>query len=306
MQRYHIFGLHVESPLVFPELSSVRDDADVPADVKISLGEIERRPHAMDESGRGFWAYEGRACYLWPGVGEFLVSDGCHILVQPHQDAVGESLRLSILGPVFALLLQQRGLLTLHASAVAVGDAAVAFLGGHGWGKSTMAATLHARGYPLISDDLTAVTRDDRVVPSYPQIKLWPDAVGVLGHASEALPLVHPDVDKRALRFSEGFAQDSLHLKRLYLLGRGPSTAIETLAPKQALGELMGHYFCNRFGPGFFGAFDLKDHFLRMTDLARSVAARRLLRPATLREDPGLIDAIERAILDDLQSGLES
>lgn len=303
MWRYYVFGLHVESPLALPELSPVSEDSAIPCDIEISIGKVEQRPHAIDEFGRGFWAHDDRACYLWPGVGEFLVSAGRHILVEPHQDAVGEALRLSILGPVLALALQQRGLLTLHASAVAFGEGAVAFLGGHGWGKSTMAATLHARGHPVMSDDLTALLPgDNRLVPSYPQIKLWPDAVGVLGHVSEELPLVHPDVDKRALRFSQGFAREPLPLKRLYLLGLGETVAIEDMTPRRALEELMRHCYCNRFGPEFFRAFGLKEHFLRVSHLARTVSLRRLQRPATLRDDPGLMAVIEKAILEDLES----
>lgn len=306
MHRYYIFGLHVESALVFPELSFAPGDSGFPSDVTISIGRVEQRSHAMDDTGRGFWTHGDRACYLWPGVGEFLVADGRHIVVEPHHDAVDEALRLSVLGPVFALLLQQRGLLTLHASAVAVGGEAIAFLGGHGWGKSTMAAMFHARGYPVISDDLAALTRDNRLVPGYPQIKLWPDAVGALGHASEQLPLVHPDVDKRALRFSQGFAHQPLPLKRLYLLGRGSAVAIEEIPPGQALEQIMAHRFCNRFGAGFFGAVDLRDHFLHMTDLVRTVPLRHLLRPATLREDPGLVAVIEQAVIGDLNTALES
>ena len=55
------------------------------------------------------------------------------------------------------MLLQQRGYLVLHASAVAAGGTAVAFLGHAGWGKSTTAAALYAQGYGLVTDDVLAV-----------------------------------------------------------------------------------------------------------------------------------------------------
>jgi serine kinase of HPr protein (carbohydrate metabolism regulator) len=58
------------------------------------------------------------------------------------------------------VLLQQRGRLVLHASAVTVDLGVVAFMGGPGWGKSTMAAAMYARGHSIVADDVTAVRAD--------------------------------------------------------------------------------------------------------------------------------------------------
>jgi hypothetical protein len=249
------------------------------------------------------WVHGDHACYALQGVGVFLISAGKHIRVEPHEGVTEEALRLCILGPALALALLQRGFFTLHASAVSIEGGAVAFLGGHGWGKSTMAAMLRARGYPVVSDDLTTLEwGKDTVIPSFPQLKLWPDAIGALGKASHEFPQVHPDVDKRALRFTEGFAPDPLPLRRLYLLAVGHPTTIETLRPMQVFEELMRHWYGARFGPALFDALDLRAHFLRVSRLARTVPVRRLQRPSTLREDPDLGEAIERAILRDLES----
>ena len=57
-------------------------------------------------------------------------------------------------GTVLAFVLTLRGAAVLHASAVQVGDAAVAFVGASGMGKSTMAALLCADGGRLVTDDL--------------------------------------------------------------------------------------------------------------------------------------------------------
>lgn len=303
MYSYRGFGLIIDAPLVFPELPSRDLESVVPCDIKISFGKVEQRPQCTDESGRGLWVHGNQACYLLRDVGAFMVSAGQHIRVDPHQDASEEALRLCILGPAMGLALQQRGFFSLHASAVSIQEEAVAFLGGHGWGKSTLAAMLQARGYPVISDDLTAFEPDgNRVIPSFPQLKLWPDAVGALGQTSDELPLVHPDMDKRALRFSQGFVREHLPLRRLYLLAVGQTTAIERIAPRQAFEELMRHWYGSRFGPAFLKALDLRAHFLQVSNLARTGSLRRLQRPATLRDDPGLGETIERAILEDLES----
>lgn len=57
-------------------------------------------------------------------------------------------------GTVLAFVLAMRQEVVLHASAVQVGEVAMAFVGASGMGKSTMAALLCAEGARLITDDL--------------------------------------------------------------------------------------------------------------------------------------------------------
>ena len=84
-------------------------------------------------------------------------ADGCEY----HVDAAGtrvactwpahftvEDAATYLLGPVFGLVLRLRGIPSLHASAVALGDRSVAMCGPAGTGKSTTAAALAARGRP--------------------------------------------------------------------------------------------------------------------------------------------------------------
>ena len=298
--HYRAYGLSIDSALPLPELLSRRAFSRS-FDIKICLGKIEPHPRRIDKTDRGFWVRGNQACYYLRGVGAFLVSAGQHILVEPHPGVTQESLRLCILGPALALALHQRGLFILHASAISIGEAVVAFLGGHGWGKSTMAALLHARGHTVISDDVTALNlQDHTVVPSFPQLKLWPDAIRALGLSAHGLPQVHPDLEKRALRFTQGFAPCPLPLRRLYVLGIGQPVAVEELHPTQALEEIMRHWYGARFGSAFFDSLDLREHFLQTSRLVRAVPVRRLQRPATLLEDPDLPKAIEREIFQDL------
>lgn len=301
MHYYLGFGLSIQTPLTFPELPPRDDLAGRPCDVEISPGTVSRHPDTADESGRGLWVRAGRACYSVNGVGTFEVCSGRQVTVEPAGEVADEALRLCVLGPVLGLILIQRGFFPLHASAVAIGDVAVGFLGGHGWGKSTMAALMQARGYPVITDDLLALEPDtDRVVPSFPQLKLWPDAVDALGHVSDELPLIHPDVTKRALRFGESFSDESLPLRRLYVLAVGESTSIQEITAKQAFGQVMQHWYGSRFGPALLESVDKRAHFLRVSRLVQTVPIRGLLRPGTLNEDPALGDEIEGAILEDL------
>ena len=57
-------------------------------------------------------------------------------------------------GPVLAVLMEQRGAFVLHASAVEIDGAAVAFVAASGGGKSTTAGFFAARGHAVATDDL--------------------------------------------------------------------------------------------------------------------------------------------------------
>jgi hypothetical protein len=107
-----------------------------------------------------------------------------------------------LVGPAFALLLRLRGAACVHASAVSIGDHAVALVGPSGSGKSTMAAALVRRGATLIAEDvLPLTTRDGRIVaiPTYAGIRLWPEAVALLMESRDALPIISPTWNKRIL-----------------------------------------------------------------------------------------------------------
>jgi len=81
-----------------------------------------------------------------------------------------------LLGPVLGLLLRLRGVTCLHASAVALADRAIAFVGSEGAGKSTTAALLARKGLAIISDDVVALVERDALftfIPAYPYLSLW-------------------------------------------------------------------------------------------------------------------------------------
>jgi hypothetical protein len=300
-RRYRAYGLTLDSTVPLSELPAAADSSGE-ADVIIRRGTVERPP-ARNEDGRGFWINGTEACYAMPGAGIFLVSDGRRILVECDSRTTAEQMRVGILGPALALALHQRGCFVLHASAVEFDGTAVAFLGGHGWGKSTMAGLLAARGHTLITDDVTAIdVRGPDVFPSFPQLKLWPDALEALDTRADGLARVHPDLPKRALPIRTGFAPGPLPLRRLYVLGKGDDTIIEKLGAAEMFEELTRHSYGVRFGREFLASLDPRVQFLRAAQLGRAAPIRCLRRPSTLASDAALPAIIERAISNDLAS----
>jgi hypothetical protein len=262
------------------------------ADVQVRLGEVDSvPPEARDRKGYAR-ADAQNACLFWPEVGAFQITRGNEITVEPAPGVEARALRLFLLGPALALLLSQRGLFVLHASAVEVEGCAVAFLGESGQGKSTTAAAFHAHGHPVIADDVVAVQIDDgfpAVYPGYPQLKLWPEAVAALGDSAERLPQLHPDILKRGQDVRRRFVAECLPLASLYVLAEGPALEIHPLRASEAAIEVVRHTYAARFlcrlGPAV--------HLQQSAGLVRSARVQRLQRPCSLEQLPNLVRGVE-------------
>ena len=299
MYSYVIYDLGIHSVLPLPELV----EREVTAEVVVRFGKVDRSSLEPLDASHAFWATAEEACHFFANAGAFLVRHGREIIIDPVPDADERAIRLSLLGPSLALVLHHRGRFVLHASAVAITGKAVAFLGGNGWGKSTTAAALHGRGHDMMTDDVTALNMDasnPMVLPSFPQFKLWPESALAIGDLPEALPLLHPDIGKRAKRVTQGFAHTSLPLKRLYVLDRGPVLAIEPFQHQEGLRELMHHWYGTRFGRQLLQVGGVSSHFLQCANLASKVPIRRLQRPPCL----SALSDQARLVEEDLAHGI--
>jgi hypothetical protein len=295
MFSYTAYGLGIDSFLPLPELIS----AEQKADVVFRLGKVNgSKLDTVDEAHR-FKADSNEAYYFMEGVGSFLARGGQEIIIDPEANTDERALRLCLLGPVLAIILHQRQRLVLHASAVAVDGGAIVFLGGQGWGKSTLAAALHVRGYEMLADDVTAIQMDSdvpKVLPGFPQLKLWPDAVTALGDSPETLPLLHPDFAKRAFRVTSGFSREPLPLKRIYVLAMGERLEIESLRSQEALVELIRHSYAARFGNHLLRATGIATHFKQCARLVQNARLHRFRRPASL----SVIDEHARMLIGEI------
>src|SRR5215212_5177187 len=283
---YRAYGLGIRAAMPLPEL--VAGEAE--EEVSIRIGSVDDPPLEILKKGWGYFSRGPQEDYLyWQEVGSFLVREGRDIVVDPSPGLDERTIRLFVLGPVLAVLLHQRGHLLLHASAVAVADEAVLFLGDTGWGKSTMAAALYARGYRVVTDDVAVLRTDERcpmLFPGFPQLKLWPEALVSLGDAPEKLPRCNPHFEKRARPVSQDFSPEPIPIKRIYVLDKGDTTEILPLRPQEALGELIRHTY---------GALDVgsSSHFLRCASIVNRVVMCSVRRKKSLLKLPDVARLIE-------------
>jgi hypothetical protein len=291
---YSAYGLVIRSEFPLPALLP----GEGPADVHVRRAALEEVTVALraDPDNRKVTPEQGQV--LWDGYATFLARHGTEILVDPVPGVDERTVQLGVLGPSFAMLLQQRGFLLLHASAVAVDGAAVAFLGPPRHGKSTTAAALHAQGYPLVVDDVVAIRFDGggaTVYPAFPQFKLWPDSVRALGHDPDTLPEIEPDYVKRARPVDAGFwGQEALPLRCIYVLAWGDALAIEPVAVREAFLQIASHSYAIHWMHEVSGSTYLHAR----ARLAEQVPVRRLRRP----RDFALLPEVLAQVLEDVAS----
>jgi len=275
---YTAFGLHLASPFPCPELSPGPSTPDV----IIRYGDVPDALPAPRKRGVRYQAAPGQLLLSVDGVARFLVLDGKEIVIARAPECDDESLRLFLLGSALGALLQQRGLLPLHASAVQVDGACVAFLGRSGVGKSTLASALLQRRYRLVADDIGAIDLGSEgiplVYPGYPQVKLWADAVRRLHLSREGLRRVRPQMDKHAWGLDESFCPEALPLRRLYVLhsANSPDLTVQPITGGAKLEALKNHTYREPFLDGLASR---APQFRIAAAITRHVAMYYLTRP---------------------------
>lgn len=180
---YRAFGLTIASELALPELISAGKDAGQ-ADVSIINADLTHMWREL-RSEEFYTVMESAVYFHFPGIGLYEIRDGKQIAVSSYPNADPDVVRLYVLGTCMGTLLLQRGILPLHGSAVVIDGRAYAFVGESGAGKSTLAASLAHQGFPLLSDDMIAVSLDGEhsqpmVTPSFPSQKLWQESLSML------------------------------------------------------------------------------------------------------------------------------
>ena len=299
---YRLGGITLVSDIPLPELPIVQHRGDTAHQVRLRLGNVAN--HLPDAVEVDPYCYANSTQYLLcvEGIARYLVTGGKDIVVQPDSAALPLDVRAYLLGAIFVVLCQQRGLLPLHASAVAAESGVVAFLARSGQGKSTLAAHLAQRGFRVIADDIclidSTVPGTAMVVPTASWLKLWRNSLDHLGRQAEGLERVFSDDDKYRLPLETVFEPEPIR-KLVFLEGQEVSsttTEIEPVSRLEALPLLMDlthhSYLLEATG-------QREENFRRCGRVLSQATAYRLLRPWGLEHLESTVDALERLVLQE-------
>jgi hypothetical protein len=313
--RYQLYGLVIAANAPIggapPAPADARPDLTVDFDPLPDPGILRRDAaviqHAPQHDPAGaplYTLFRHGDDYLFdfPDGAQFVIrDDAAHIRASwpPGHDAGLAALYL--VSTVLAFVLRLRGHEVLHAAAALVDGRAVAIIGPSGAGKSTLAACLAARGFPILSEDVTALvdhgTRFD-VLPSHRRIRLWPDAAALLRGDAHALPLLAGPDWKHYLELDEDEvppATASFPLAAIYSLDdrRDDGPRVTALDPRDALLDLIANTDHSVRDPRLAPA-----NFERLGRLVAHVPQRL----AVPHKDLGTVFRLAEAIVADVRS----
>lgn len=247
-----------------------------------------------------FYRLGSKYLLRFPGLADFCIDPGKRLVTcGPAPDVPDETIADMYFNQIIPLVMGADGDLVLHASAVAVNGAGIAFLGSTGRGKSTLAAAFARAGHAFLTDDglILEPSGDGFVVhPRRPILRLRPDSEAAILQLPEALPSGIDQLKARVPARSEiPFHDTPVPLSAIYLLAEPDpcdDVTITRLSPAAALSQLIGHSFI----------LDVEDrprvkaHFGQLAQLAVQVTCYSLDYPRRYSDLPSVINAIiERA-----------
>lgn len=292
MLMYQAYGLRIESDIVLPGLP----EAFGKPNVTIRMRKIDSEVSSLQEP-RIFKKVADGYLLIWPQYAKFLIREGNQILADPNDDCDSNLFIHLLIGPVLNVLLLQRGYSVFHASTVALHGSSIGFLARKGHGKSTQAAAFIKRGALLISDDVLAVHYlEERsfALPGLSYMKLWPESMEIVGEAPENHPKVMSEMDKRSISITIASPSKPIPLKALYVLQFGNMIRIQPLNQKDALKQILPHWYGALFQGELLPLFGLDRHFNESLKIIKKVPIYLLERPPLLDQLEDVCRSIER------------
>lgn len=315
--HYCTFGLTLQSDLPVPGLVPASAGSIVDVQIALATGSFPThlcnlpaeplyespKPDEQGEPALQAWKLDNGTLFRlrYSDGTEFIIDrPGTRIWASWSDALTLEDMAVYLLGPVLGFVLRLRGMVCLHASAIAVDGKALVLLGSAGAGKSTTAAAFARLGYPVISDDVVPLQDHGAscsILPGNPQIKLWPDSTQALFGEPAALPVLTPNWDKRYLDLrQEGFQFQArpLPLAAIYSLqercARDGPAAIIALKSSAGVIDLVAKTYVNYL----LDRSQRAAEFDVLARLARQVPLRAVRPPADLARVADLCRSILR------------
>ncbi len=291
--RYTAFGLVFATPFPCPELFPVA--ADTP-DVVVRYASVPAITHPIYNGTHNQIQFvDGQFLYNKTGVMRAFVQQDSHVLLQRVPFVHDDEVRYTFLTIIMSALLLQRGILPMHASAIRTPRGSLLFLGPSGVGKSTLAAEMVRRGYPMQADDITPIHIEGTqpmVVPGFPQLKLSLEAAQRVQQDLEGVTQVRPKEEKLSVLKHVSFSQTPSPLRAIIRLEPDavPQAALRPLSGLDKFNVLLDYTFNQSFLDGLQRR---TDHFHQVTAVGNATAVYALRRPHQGFQLQALADYIE-------------
>lgn len=276
---YKVFGLNIDSEI---ELPNLKPTEFIDVDVTMRLGPIPATLPNNSKEGISYQASPNDFILKIETVGSYRVQNGNKITISPNSKANSKEVILFLLGSTLGALFHQRGLLPLHGCSILSSDnEAIIVIGESAVGKSTLAADLAIRGFPILTDDISVLTmKNDNqflVQPGLPYLKLWKDVIVNLKIESSSMR-IRPQIEKYSTTLNRMHHLKPAEVKKIICLKTKNSKGytyknIEGFAKFELLRN-------NTYRYPFIEGFGLqKEYFTQLIHLSNSITLSEIERP---------------------------
>ena len=289
------YGLTFSSPFVIKEFTPVSKGTP---DVKISSGKLPETLAKPSSLGVLWREEEDKFLLDVEGVAKFLIAGDNEIVIELYPDGKEEDMRRFLLGSVLGVVLHQRKIVLLRASAVGTEKGAIMFMGSSGAGKTSFLFSFLQAGGRMLSDEKTPVFLDAdgtvKVSAGYPEIALN------LGFAHESKMVidenrVNHEVGKYYYR-AEAFETSAVPLRAIYWLEihNGEELEIENIPDNNAKFQILNSFIY--LNPYPFNPLQKINYFKVFTEIAKNISITKIRH--SLKMNP--YAEIEKKIREDL------
>lgn len=216
---YQIYGFTIRSELALPQLLTGVEQS--PTDVIVRYGPLPDFLENPVDEGPTWQSTQDEFLLTVLGVARYWICQGKEIWIERDPQADAADVRTFLLGSAMGILLHQRKIWALHASAIKTEQGAVLFTGLSGAGKSTTLNGFLMRGYSMVADDVSGIIIDDQkhpqVLSAFPHSRLWADTATYFGLSTEGVPRVRQSLEKFLFPV-KNFAAGSVPLHTVYAL----------------------------------------------------------------------------------------
>lgn len=286
---YETYGLKIGSDLVLNDYWT-DEHPEVVRDVMIERGKVPGQIAGNCIHRGPNWEMSEDAFIIHvPRVGAYLIEAGNRIVYEAAPKVEDRDVGLFLFDVALPILLHQRKVVALRASAVLVNGKAVLLCGASGTGKSILAESLAQRGHPVLADTCASISLGAGgmpcLLPEGPKIRLWGRALEKKGFD----PVDHTVLRSCKLKYlvsSLPASREQAAIGAIYFLieHRPPRTAgIERLDAINA-----SHYLVmNALRPRLLQAMNLMPKFFSM---AAQMSAKSEMYTLTCERDVTVFD----------------
>ena len=282
MYYYWAYGLTIKSEIEFPELLPLPEN--VIHDIELICGIApEHNQENLHDAKKTIYISSDAYKLILPDIASYWAENGNSIIVQPALLADMSKVRLFCLSNVFAAILNQRGIIPMHAAALKVNDRLILICGHSGAGKSTLVGTLQSRGFSVFSDDVcvpvTNLNNQVLMYSSFPMMKFWEETIKRLPSLGEPNVQLRPELNKFGFYFHDQFDNTPKQPVIVFFLEK--SEYLNQVEVQEVKGFKLFQYLeSNTYRGDYLEAIDLrKEQFEIFSNLANQLRGFVIKRP---------------------------